>query len=211
MNNENFAASTTVNGGTLGGTGAFYGPITLDAGTTFSPGASASAIGTITAVSDLTIGGNVSVQVNTSLAQSNDLAVVTGTLSKTGSGTLTVANLGPVLTVGTKFTLFSQPVTGGAALTVTGGGATWTNDLAVDGSITVATVLAPPSLGFTQSGNNLQFTWPGSGYKLQAQTNSVSVGITNNWGDYPGGGSSPVSVPMDAANGAVFFRLISTP
>ena len=211
MNNENFAISTTVYGGTLGGTGAFYGPITLEAGTTFSPGASASAIGTLTAVSDLTIGGNVSVQVNTSLAQSNDLAVVTGTLSKTGAGTLTVANLGPVLTVGTKFTLFSQPVTGGAALTVTGGGATWTNDLAVDGSITVATVLAPPSLGFTQAGNNLQFTWPGSGYKLQAQTNSVSVGIANNWGDYPGGGSSPVNVTIDATKGSVFFRLISTP
>ncbi len=211
MNNENFASSTAVYGGTLGGTGAFYGPITLEAGTTFSPGASASAIGTLTAVSDLTIGGNVSVQVNTSLAQSNDVAAVTGVLSKTGSGTLTVANLGPVLTVGTKFTLFSQPVTGGAALTVTGGGATWTNALAVDGSITVATVLAPPSLGFTQTGNNLQFTWPGSGYKLQAQTNSVSVGINSNWGDYPGGGSSPVNVTINPANGSVFFRLISTP
>jgi len=211
MNNENFALSTTVYGGTLGGTGAFYGPITLDAGTTFSPGASANAIGTLTAVGDLTIGGNVAVQVNTSLAQSNDVSVVTGTLSKTGAGTLTVANLGPVLTVGTKFTLFSQPVTGGAGLTVTGGGATWVNDLAVDGSITVATVLAPPTLNVSQTGNNLQFTWTGSGYKLQAQTNSLSVGISNNWGDYPGGGTSPVSVTIDSANGSVFFRLISTP
>ena len=99
----------------------------------------------------------------------------------------------------------------GAALTVSGGSATWVNNLAVDGSITVATVTAPPTLSVTPVGNNLQFSWPGSGYKLQAQTNSLSVGISNNWGDYPGGSTSPVSVPVDATKGAVFFRLISTP
>jgi len=211
MNNENFAVSTAVIGGTLGGTGVFYGPITLDAGTTLSPGASASAVGTLTALSDLTIGGNVAVHVNKSLAQSNDLVVVTGTLSKTGSGTLTVVNLGPIVSVGDKFILFSQPVANGAALTVTGGSATWVNNLALDGSITVATVTAPPTLNVAHTGNNLQFSWTGSGYKLQAQTNSLSVGISNNWGDYPGGGTSPVTVPIDATKGSVFFRLAPTP
>ncbi len=214
LNNDNLAISTAVYGGTLGGTGTFYGPITLEAGTTFSPGASASAIGTFTAISDLTLGGNVAVQVNRSLAQSNDVTVVTGALAKTGTGTLTVANLGPTLVVGDKFTLFSQPVANGAALTVSGGGATWVNNLAVDGSITVATVTAPPTpptLVVSPSGGSLQFSWTGSGFKLQAQTNSLSVGISNNWGDYPGGGTSPVNVPINVANGAVFFRLISTP
>lgn len=213
LNNENFAINTTVHGGTLGGTGTFYGPITMDAGTTFSPGASASGIGTLTAFSDLTIGGNVSVQVNKSLAQSNDLAVVSGALTKTGTGTLTVANLGPTLTVGDKFTLFNQPVSGGASLTVTGGGATWINNLATDGSITVNTVLVvtPPTLNVARVGNNLQFSWTASGYKLQAQTNSLSVGLSNNWGDYPGGGTSPVNAPVDATKPAVFFRLAPTP
>lgn len=214
LNNECFALATTVYGGTLGGTGAFYAPVIMEAGTTLAPGSAAGAIGTFTAISDLTIGGNVAVQVNRSLAQSNDLVNVTGTLSKTGTGTLTVANLGPILVVGDKFTLFNQPLANGAALTVTGGGATWINNLAVDGSITVATVTAPPTpptLSVTPSGNNLQFSWPGAGFKLQAQTNSLSVGLSSNWGDYPGGGTSPVSVPMNGANGAVFFRLISTP
>ena len=214
LNNDNLAISTAVYGGTLGGTGTFYGPITLEAGTAFAPGASANEIGTFTAISDLTIGGNVAVQVNRSLAQSNDVTVVTGALSKTGTGTLTVANLGPTLVVGDKFTLFSQPVANGAALTVSGGGATWVNNLAVDGSITVATVTAPPTpptLVVSPSGGSLQFSWTGSGFKLQAQTNSLSVGISNNWGDYPGGGASPVSVPINVANGSVFFRLISTP
>ena len=44
-------------------------------------------------------------------------------------------------------------------------------------------------------------------FKLQAQTNAVNVGISTNWSDYPGGGNSPVTVLIDAANGSVFFRL----
>jgi len=214
LNNESFALATDVYGGTLGGTGVFYGPVTLAAGTTFAPGASANAIGTFKAISDLNIGGNMAVQVNRSLVQSNDLAEVTGTVSKTGAGTLTVANLGPTLVVGDKFTLFNQPVANGNAFTVTGGGATWNNQLHVDGSIIVQTVTAPPTaptLNVSSSSSNLQFSWTGSGFKLQAQTNSLSVGISNNWGDYPGGGTSGVTVPVNVANGSVFFRLVSTP
>jgi autotransporter-associated beta strand protein len=208
VNSDNFASSTLVYTGTLGGTGVFYGPITLEAGTTLAPGAS---VGTMTCVSSLSIGGNLAIEVNKSLAQSNDVVVVSGALTKVGAGTLTVANIGPTLQVGDKFTLFSQPLTGGSAVTVTGGSATWVNNLEVDGSITVATVLAPPTLNFTPTGGGLQFSWTGSGYKLQAQTNSLSVGISNNWGDYPGGGASPVTVPVNVANGAVFFRLAPTP
>lgn len=55
----------------------------------------------------------------------------------------------------------------------------------------------------------LTFSWAEAGYKLQAQTNSQSVGLSTNWGDYPGGGTSPVSVTNNPANPAVFFRLIS--
>jgi hypothetical protein len=136
--------------------------------------------------------------------------VVSGVLNNTGAGTLTVANLGPALAVGDKFTLFSKPVQNGTALTLTGAGAAWVNNLAVDGSITVSSLVGPPQLNFTRSGNNLQFSWTG-GFKLQAQTNSINVGISTNWADYPGGGASPVTVPIDVTNGSAFFRLISTP
>ena len=82
----------------------------------------------------------------------------------------------------------------------------WVNNLAVDGSITVV----KPTLNVTQDGNNLQFSWTGS-YKLIAQTNSLNVGISNNWVDYDGGGNSPVTVPIDATRGTVFFGLTPTP
>ena len=204
-----YTGSTTVSNGIFGGSGTLAGPVTLEAGTTLAPGAS---VGTLTINSDLTIGGNVAIEVDKSLAQSNDIVNVTGTLTKTGAGTLTVANLGPALQVGDKFTLFSQPLTGGASLTVTGAGATWQNDLATDGSITVLTAApAQPTLNYTQTGNNLQFTWTGGGYKLQSQTNNLNVGINNVWGDYPGGGTSPVNVTIDPTKPTVFFRLAPVP
>jgi hypothetical protein len=53
---------------------------------------------------------------------------------------------------------------------------------------------------------SLDFSWTGS-FKLQSQTNALNVGLNTNWYDYPGGDSSPVSVPVDASNGSVFFRL----
>jgi autotransporter-associated beta strand protein len=207
INGENVASSTVVYGGRLGGTGTLSGLVMLEAGTTLAPGDS---IGTLTINNSLYISGNVAIEVNKSLAQSNDVVVAVLGVQNNGTGTLTVANLGPALQKGDKFTLFSQPVGNGGALTVTGGGATWTNNLAVDGSISVATVIGPPTLNYTQVGSSLQFSWTG-GYKLQAQTNSLSVGLSTNWADYPGGGTSPVTVPMAVANGTVFFRLVSTP
>ena len=50
-------------------------------------------------------------------------------------------------------------------------------------------------------------SWSGDGYRLQAQTNGLSSGPTN-WFDYPGGTTSPVTVPVDAKNWSVFYRLV---
>lgn len=203
INSNNTAAATLVYGGTLGGSGTLLGPVTMAAGTTLAPGASNSLIGTLTISNDLSIGGNVTIEVNKSLAQSNDLVAVSGVLANTGTGTLTVSNFGPAIVVGDKFTLFSEPVQNGAALTVTGAGVTWINNLAVDGSI----VASPPVMAVSQNGASLQISWQGS-FKLQSQTNSISG---TNWVDYPGGGSSPVSITIDPSNGSEFFRLISSP
>jgi hypothetical protein len=76
-----------------------------------------------------------------------------------------------------------------------------------NGTLSFASAVEPsPTLNYTNTGNGLQFTWTGS-FKLQSQTNTLNTGLGTNWFDYPGGSSSPVNVPVDAANGAVFFRL----
>jgi hypothetical protein len=62
-------------------------------------------------------------------------------------------------------------------------------------------------LNFTDiGGGSLQFDWTGS-YKLQWQTNSLTTGLNTNWVDYPGGGTSPVSVTVNPAIPSAFFRL----
>ena len=212
VNGGDSAAAVFVYGGTLGGTGIFSGSVALEAGTTLAPGASASSVGTLTISNGLTIGGNLAMDVNKSLAPSNDLVVVSGVLNNTGTGTLTLKNVGPALAVGDKFTLFSQPVQNGAALTVTGPGATWANNLAVDGSVTVTAAQPPPTLSFTVSGGQLTMSWPGSwtgGVLLQAQTNSLSKGLGTNWVTIAGtDASNSYSTTINRTNGCVFYRLI---
>ena len=68
-------------------------------------------------------------------------------------------------------------------------------------TITV-TGFAPVSLGVSQSGSSLTFSWQGV-YKLQAKTNN----IIGPWLDYPSGSTSPVNVTVDHTKGAVFLRL----
>ena len=69
----------------------------------------------------------------------------------------------------------------------------------------------PIPLNLSQVGNVLTFSWvnTSSSFRLQSQTNALNVGLYTNWIDYPGGGSSPVSITNNPANPSVFFRLIS--
>jgi hypothetical protein len=91
-------------------------------------------------------------------------------------------------------------------------GYVFTNSLAIDGRVGVASIGAPPSvpLSYTIVGNSIQFSWTGS-YKLQAQTNTIGVGLSTNWYPYPGGNVSPITVPISTANGAVFYSLTLAP
>ena len=71
--------------------------------------------------------------------------------------------------------------------------------------VTAAPAVPLPTLDFQRGVNGLTFSWSETGFKLQAQTNSA--GLTTNWFDYPNGGTSPVTVPINPANPSVFFRL----
>jgi uncharacterized repeat protein (TIGR01451 family) len=131
-----YAGSTTVSSGLLAGSGTIAGPVLVSSAGTIS-GGDPGAIGTLIINNNLTNGGNVFIRVNKSLspAQSNDLVSVNGVLTNSGSGTLTVSNLGPILVAGDQFYVFSEAVSNGAAMNVTGAGFTWTNHLFLDGSI----------------------------------------------------------------------------
>ncbi len=153
--------SSPTNGlGLLAGIGTIAGPVFNKTNSAIG-GGSAAAIGTLTINNNLTNNGNVFIRVNKSLSpQSNDVISVSGTLISSGSGTVTVTNIGPALALGDKFKLFNKAVTGGGSLIVLGAGVTWANNLAGDGSISVASLTAPrPVIVSTKlSGTNLVFS-----------------------------------------------------
>jgi hypothetical protein len=79
----------------------------------------------------------------------------------------------------------------------------------------VGNYLAPPSAPpptltcqYDAGSGTLQFSWSGTDFHLQAQTNSLSGGISTNWFDYPAGTTSPVAVPIDPQQRSVFYRLV---
>jgi fibronectin-binding autotransporter adhesin len=140
-----YTGPTVVTAGALGGSGTIGGDLTVQSGAALAPGDSGTT-GTLAIGGNLTMQGDVLIDVNKSLAQANDVVTVSGVLTNAGTGSVIVNNLGPILAVGDKFTLFSRPVVNGAALRLSGGNATWTNNLVVDGSISVLSVIpVPPS------------------------------------------------------------------
>jgi len=197
--------------GILGGNGTINGPVTVSSGGMVSPGAS---IGILTISNSLTFqsGSTCYIELNNSIP-TNDL--VRGITTVTYAGTLTVTNLSGTLAANNTFKLFDATTYTGSFsatnLPTLAGGLAWdTTGLTSNGSIKVVSTGASPTLNVSQSGSALTFSWTGSGFKLQSQTNSLTVGLLTNsasWIDYPGGSTSPVGVTINPASPSVFFRL----
>ena len=209
------AGNATVKAGaTLGGNGgSIGGSVTIKTNGTFALGAS---VGTLTIGNTLTFNsGSAGVfKLNRSLTPSNDLATVNGTI--TANGSLTVTNQGPALASGDSFRLFSHAVSGSFSPVILPNlppGSSWTNRLAIDGSIAVVTSVNtnPTNITATVSGNNLTLMWPAdhTGWRLQSQTNLLSVGIATNWFNVAGATTTnQVVIPINPANPTVFYRMV---
>jgi autotransporter-associated beta strand protein len=182
---------TTNSAGLLAGSGTIAGPVVVT--NSVLGGGSATTIGTLTVGNNVSfiVNGGAYFRLNTSLSpQSNDVVSVTGTLVNTGTGNkVTVNNLGPALKPGDKFNLFSKAVTGGGSMYVVGAGVTWSNYLALDGSIQVSStndmrpVFATITIGYT-AGDTTNVTFNvtnapvGYNYYVLASTN-VTMPIAN--------------------------------
>jgi hypothetical protein len=226
LEGTNTYGATTNASATLSGSGILGGLVVVQTGATLGAGTPA-AIGTLTIDSSLILGGNLFIRVNNSPPDplgippvTNDNFIVTDGATNIGSGTVTVSNVGPALAVGNKFVLFNGPVVGGAALTVSGGGVTWQNNLAANGSISVLTILpppAPPSPGInavSASAGNLVFSGTngtvGGTYYILTTTNITlplsdwTVLSTNTFG---AGGVFSASIPIGASADGHFYSL----
>ncbi len=69
----------------------------------------------------------------------------------------------------------------------------------------------PTNIVFGVTSNQLTLSWPANhtGWMLQVQTNSLSVGISGNWFDVAGStATNQVIIPINLTNGSVFYRLV---
>jgi len=87
--------------------------------------------------------------------------------------------------------------------------ATFLLDLLLLGAPSVNTT--PTNITFAASSSQLALSWPvdHTGWRLQSQTNALSVGLRTNWTDVVGAtATNQVIIPINPANGSVFFRLV---
>lgn len=212
-----YIGQTTVSNGVLAGSGSIVSPVDVEANGSIG-GGPASGIGTLSINNNLTLNGNVFIRVDKDLspAQSNDVISVSGSLSSSGTGAVTVTNIGTSgLAVGDRFQIFSRQVSGANTLSVTGGGMIWTNKLGIDGSIAVLSVAPSVATNSTNisfsvsNGTNLSLSWPGDHLGWTLQTNSVGLTSSNNWFPYPGSASvTNENLIIDRTQKNVFFRMV---
>ena len=202
----------TVAGGTLGGSGVLRGSLTVSPNATLAPGAS---MGTLTVSNTVTLAGLTRMEINRDATPNSD-RLACGSI--VFSGDLVVLNVGGYLQVNDTFKLFdwTGSRSGSFNRVTLPAGYTWdTSQLEAGGTISVAAVEPPPTLNVTPNGGGLEFSWTGSfTYKLQTQARSLDAGLlpdSSAWQDWPGGDYSPVTVPMDPGQPAIFFRLVRIP
>lgn len=196
-------------GATLGGTGAISGLVTNGSGGILMPGVGGSG--------QLTLSGNV-----TLLSASTNTFVVNGS---TGIASNSVALGGAVTYGGVLNIVTNGTFTAGQTFTLfSGAGATNASNFAsivgspgsgklfsfTNGVLTVLNngPTGPARLTNNLSGNILGLSWPaGQGWRLQAQTNSLSVGLRTNWIYLTDGTASSTNITVDITKPTVFYRL----
>jgi len=230
VNAATLLVNSSVGGGILVKTNAGFGGIGVVAGAiTVAPtgrllpgipaiGALTRTIGHLTVGGGVTIDGTVLVKIDRGAVTNSD-RVVTTSIVANPSSILTVSNIGSTnLAAGDTFTLFSTPISGSFGTvtlpTLPNPSLFWTNKLAVDGTIAVLSSNPinpnPTNITVVATSGNLILSWPvgHTGWTLQVQTNSLSVGLSSNWVNVPGSTTTnSVTVPVVPANGAVFYRL----
>jgi autotransporter-associated beta strand protein len=203
-------AVDVMSGAVLGGNGTIGGAVTVEAGGTLATGAS---IGTLTLNSSPVLGGLVVAEIDRNGGSPlADLIAVVGNPVSYG-GSLVVSNLGAALQAGDAFTLFTATAHSGSFAGIVGSPGSGLHYSFANGVLSVLSNVAtnPTNITSSVSGNQLTLSWPSdhTGWRLQAQTNSIDAGLGSNWTDVAGATTTnQVTITINPANGTVFFRLL---
>jgi autotransporter-associated beta strand protein len=206
------STAVSVNSGgslTVGTSATVAGSITVNSGGTLSPGIFF-VLGVLTNSSTVTLNSGSTTLFHIDATNSSCDRIVANAIAY--AGTLVITNQGSTpFTNGQVFQLVNATSPSGnfanaASVTILPGGTGSFNP--ATGQLTITSLPVAPTLNVVSSGGNLQFSWSGN-YRLQSQTNNLGSGLGTNWSDYFTGSTNPVTVPLNSANPAVFFRLIS--
>lgn len=191
----------------LTGEGTNLGWVNINANSAVRPGNGAGLIGNLTVSGAFTNSGTLTMELNTTNSPAtNDL--ISAASVRVNSGILTVTNVGPDLVAGDTFKLFSLPVSGSFATVslpvsnvLNTVAYTWTNKLAIDGTIKVLTAGAGggPSTNADLSSLVLAPTAP---LTPAFDSNVLSYTATE---AYP---NSPITVTATSADAAATLQVI---
>jgi autotransporter-associated beta strand protein len=206
----------TVSAGTLGGIGLIRSRVFIQSGAVLSPGDQNIPLSNLSISNSLSLAGtNVMDVFKSGSTVTADL--VTNITTLTLGGRLQVNLAGDPLIPGDSIKLYSFTSASGAFSAIIpsspGFGLLWdTSHLTTDGTLRIGSLNTnPTNLTSTIVGNQLNLSWPSDhlGWRLQAQTNSLGVGLSGNWVDVPGSDTvTNMSFTIDRANGTVFYRMI---
>jgi len=196
----------------LRGNGMVFGSVTAASGSTVAPGFS---IGTVVVTHALILqAGSTNVMQLDAAAQTNDL--ISGMTSVSYGGRLVLTNVSGTLTSGHTFKLFSAGSYDNAFNSITwpllGGNLVWTNRLGIDGTVGVVSLVntSPTNITILIDGDTLQLSWPmdRTGWRLEAQTNTLDSGLGTNWVTVPESTTTNrLLLPISDVQGSVLYRL----
>ena len=200
----------TVNGGTLSGIGTIGSTLTVNNGGTLASGTNG--VYRLTVLSNLTLNAGSTTRFSVTGGAPSVNWVNLGTNANvTYGGTLSIVPTG-TFNIGDQYTLFAGINTTNASnfTSITGSAGSgkafaFTNGIL---SVVVGGPSGPANLTNSYSGGVLSLSWPaGQGWKLQAQTNNLSIGLGTNWTDMTDGTVSSTNITVNPANPTVFYRL----
>ncbi len=207
---------------TLNGRGTVLGILDLSTGGRVSPGDLAGNVGILTVTNSVTLSGGTTLMKLNRASSPNSGRLVSSLSSVTYGGTLIVTNVGARLHAGDTFTLFS-----GSGLNAASFGPvtlptyyTWdTSQLGVNGSISVSTVLPPPSISSVDfsglAGGSITINGangiPSGPAAVLTSTNLLTP--LGSWtqvaaGNFDGSGNYTVVITVDPAAPEQFYILI---
>jgi autotransporter-associated beta strand protein len=212
---NSYTGTTMVNAGTLAGIGSVSGPVVVSATGNIGAG-DPGFVGTFSLNSQpLTLLGQATFRIAKDGGfPTSDL--IAGITTANYGGTLVVTNItsdSTALVAGDTFTLFTATTHSGSFNSIVGSAGTGLGYTFTNGVLHVVTHNVfddPTPILFSVSGSSLTLSWAAdhTGWILQSQTNSLSVGLTTTWFDIVGSGSgNSVTVPLSPGNPSVFFRL----